>query len=190
MTGRDLRQWREAKGLLQREAAKALGVGLRAIQLAEKADADALGPKLRRRLAARLTRDLADEPASTRARNKPVVLTTVRPELVEALRNADTAEELLDFEKRLAHDSADGKLELRLAAFLLDACREMRQTLHARNREHGQTQLAELEILTLDEAEDLRALRASKTPKALAPGEAPAPPSAAPPPPPPAAAKS
>ena len=176
MTGRDLHHWRESRALSQREASKALGITTRSVQLAEAAPDEPLGPKLRRRLSGRLALELADEAAGA----AKSVGSIVPAELIEALERADTAEELLDFERRVALASAQKKLDLRRAAFLIDACREMRQTLVAREQEKAQSAFARLEIMTLDEAADLAALRASKVPKSLAPGEAPPLPDASP----------
>jgi hypothetical protein len=179
MNGRRLLEWRESRGLSQRDAAKVLEVSARTLQLAEGTPEGPLGPKLRRRLAARLSQELANEAGDGRRSGaEPAESVVVPADLVEALERADTAQELLDFEKRVALESARNKLELRLAAFLIDACREMRQTLAARDLEQGQVQIGQLEIMTLDEAADLAAVRESKIPKGLSPGEAPPPPTA------------
>ncbi len=109
-------------------------------------------------------------------------LDVLPPELLDAIHAADSFRLLKALGKRVMAEMVQGTLTRELGLALIDALREQRHALRAMRDEQGHAALKALEILTPKEREVLIAYRTTLVPKALKPGEFPAPPEGAEPP--------
>ena len=99
-------------------------------------------------------------------------------EIVEAIETANSPDQLFELEKRVGVETVREKLSVRTGVFLVDLCRSMRHTLKVKAMLETRSALLAVRLMTLDEVDALREVRASRTPKPLAPGECPPPPPA------------
>ena len=98
-------------------------------------------------------------------------------DLLEAIQSAKSFGLLKTLGERVMLEMVQGTITRELGQALNDVLREQRHTLRAMREEQGHTALRAIEVLTPQELEALRKYRESVVPRALKPGEFPAPPS-------------
>lgn len=114
---------------------------------------------------------VAANPQDGRSRNQRIAPGAEQEQLLDVIRSADSAEALLVLEREVMDGMARGVVPPVLGRVLIDAAKEIRQTLQLRDEEAIKEAVTQLELLTDEEDRELRAIRAGHAVSRLEPGE-------------------